>query len=95
MSATRSSIRASPDDPALTEYWAARRRKTPLPVNRTHQWLYRAQDGRCHTCHGILPAAADRPQTPADWERWLVANRTAIKMITVPPPARRASLNPV
>jgi RNA-directed DNA polymerase len=76
--------RSSPDDPALTEYWAARRRKTTLPVNRTHQWLYRAQDGCCHTCRGILPAVADRPQTPSDWERWLVANRTAIKMITVP-----------
>lgn len=76
--------RSSPDDPALHEYWAARRRKTPLPVNRTHQWLYRAQDGRCHTCHGTLPAITDRPQTPTDWERWLVANRTAITMITVP-----------
>ena len=26
---------ASPDDPALTEYWAWRRRKTPLPINKT------------------------------------------------------------
>jgi RNA-directed DNA polymerase len=75
---------SSPDDPALNEYWAARQRKTPLPVNRTHQWLYRAQNGRCYACHGTLPAAADRPQTPIDWERWLVANHTAITMITVP-----------
>ena len=27
--------RASPDDPALTEYWAWRRRKAPLPINNT------------------------------------------------------------
>ena len=76
--------RSSPDDPALTDYWAARRHKIPLPVNRTHQWLYRAQDGRCHTCHGTLAVITDRPQTPTDWERWLVADRIAITMITVP-----------
>ena len=76
--------RASPDDPALGEYWAARRRKIPLPVNRTNQWLYRAQDGRCHACRGTLPVIADRPQTPTDWERWLLAERIAITMITVP-----------
>ena len=26
---------ASPDDPALAEYWAERRRKTPLPIDKT------------------------------------------------------------
>jgi RNA-directed DNA polymerase len=76
--------RASPDDPALTEYWASRRRKAPLPVNRTARWLLAAQDGRCHTCNGTLHAATDRPQTPADWEHWLVANRIAITTITIP-----------
>jgi RNA-directed DNA polymerase len=75
---------ASPDDPALDEYWAARRRKIPLPVNRTSEWLYRAQDGRCHACRGTLPVIAQRPQTPTDWERWLLAERIAITMITVP-----------
>ena len=76
--------RSSPDDSALSDYWTARRRKTPLPVNRTHQWLYRVQDGRCDTCHGTLAVVADRPQTPEDWERWLVADRIAITMVTVP-----------
>jgi RNA-directed DNA polymerase len=76
--------RASPDDPAMTDYWAARRRKTRLPVNRTSQWLLRAQDGRCHTCKGALHAVADRPDLPDDWERWLIANRAKITMITVP-----------
>ena len=57
--------RASPDDPALTEYWASRRRKAPLPVNRTNRWLLTAQDGRCHACNGTLHAATDRPQNPA------------------------------
>ena len=36
---------ASPDDPALAEYWAWRRRKVPLPINHTAQELHRAQDG--------------------------------------------------
>ena len=76
--------RASPDDPALDEYWAARRRKIPLPANRTNQWLYRAQDGRCYACRGTLPVIAERPQTPKDWERWLLAERIAITTITVP-----------
>jgi RNA-directed DNA polymerase len=76
--------RASPDDPALTEYWTSRRRKAPLPVSRTNRWLLTAQDGRCHACNGTLHAATDRPQTPEDWERWLVANRIAITTITIP-----------
>ena len=75
---------ASPDDPALTDYWASRRRKAPLPVNKTNRWLLTAQDGRCHTCKAMLHAVADRPQNPGDWERWLIANRIAITMITIP-----------
>ena len=78
--------RASPDDPDLTEYWAWRRRKIPLPVNKTEHWLLHSQDGRCHACNGTLHAATDRPQTPQDWEKWLIGNRTAITMITVPVP---------
>jgi RNA-directed DNA polymerase len=75
---------ASPDDPALNEYWAWRRHKAPLPVNRTDQWLLKAQDGRCYTCKGALHAIADRPQLPQDWENWLIHNRIAITTITVP-----------
>ena len=41
-----SSTAASPDDPELADYWAWRRRKTPLPINLTAMRLYRAQDGR-------------------------------------------------
>jgi RNA-directed DNA polymerase len=73
--------RASPDDPALTEYWASRRRKAPLPVSRTNRWLLAAQDGRCHACNGTLHAAADQPQTPGDLERWLATNRATITTI--------------
>jgi len=41
---------ASPDDPELTDYWAWRRRKAPLPINHTALRLYRVQDGRCAIC---------------------------------------------
>jgi RNA-directed DNA polymerase len=78
--------RASPDDQDLTDYWAWRRRKTPLPVNKTDARLLHSQDGRCHACNGTLHAATDRPQTPQDWERWLIGNRATIRMITIPVP---------
>ena len=86
--------RASPDDPALTEYWAWRRRKAPLPVNNTNRWLLKAQDGRCHICRGTLHAIADRPDTPDDWERWLAANRIAITTITTPVPGKPGEAEP-
>ncbi len=42
---------ASPDDPALAEYWAWRRRKAPpLPIDSTSLRLLEAQDGRCPIC---------------------------------------------
>jgi RNA-directed DNA polymerase len=86
--------RASPDNPDLAEYWAWRRRKTPLPVNKTERWLLADQDGRCHTCNGTLHAATDRPQTPKDWENWLIGNRTAITMITIPVPGTTGTAEP-
>jgi len=70
---------ASPDDPALAEYWAwRRRRRTPLPINKTTQELIDAQDGRCLICGGLLFAVEDRPQNPREWERWLTTPRTTV-----------------
>jgi RNA-directed DNA polymerase len=68
---------ASPDDPMLADYWAWRRRKVPLPINKTTQELTDSQDGRCTICGGFLFAVQDRPQNPREWEKWL-ATRTAI-----------------
>ncbi|MGH2942265.1 MAG: group II intron maturase-specific domain-containing protein, partial [Solirubrobacteraceae bacterium] len=46
---------ASPDDPALAEYWAERRRKAPpLPIDRTSLRLLKQQDGRCALCGGSV-----------------------------------------
>lgn len=42
---------ASPDDPALTDYWNTRRRKgIRLPIDGTRLRLLHAQHGRCARC---------------------------------------------
>jgi RNA-directed DNA polymerase len=74
---------ASPDDPALTEYWAHRRRKTPPPPigGYTSLSLLKAQDGRCPLCRDRLLPADDPPQSPQEWEHWLAATRKTITTI--------------
>jgi len=41
---------ASPDDPALAEYWAARRRRRKPPLDNARLRLIQAQHGRCLGC---------------------------------------------
>jgi RNA-directed DNA polymerase len=74
---------ASPDDPALADYWAQRRRKRTLPINPLGLRLHRAQDGQCAICQGTLVPAADQPQTPTDWEAWLAGSRKTIDVTWV------------
>ena len=69
---------ASPDDPALSEYWAQRRRKAVLPINRTARRLHKAQDGCCPICRAPLLPVEDRPQTPREWETWLASTRKTL-----------------
>jgi RNA-directed DNA polymerase len=69
---------ASPDDPALSDYWAWRRRKAPLPINNTALRLHKVQDGRCAICRATLLPVEDRPQTPSEWETWLATARKTI-----------------
>ena len=70
---------ASPDDPALTHYWATRRRKQPPPpLDRSTLRLLKAQDGRCPSCGDYLLHADQQPQSPHEWEQWLRAARKAI-----------------
>ena len=58
--------RASPDDPALAGYWAARRRKEPPPpVSADRLRLLRKQQGRCPLCGNLLLHADREPQSPA------------------------------
>jgi RNA-directed DNA polymerase len=70
---------SSPDDPALSDYWAARRRQgTPLPMARTSLHLLLVQGGCCALCQGLLLHADRPPQSPHEWEQWLAATRKAL-----------------
>jgi RNA-directed DNA polymerase len=70
---------ASPDDPALTEYWAERRRKVKPPLDGYTLNLLTRQDARCPLCGDHLLTAEQPPQSPEQWERWwLQVTRRAI-----------------
>ena len=79
--------RASPDDPALADYWANRRRRTKPPLDRAGLRLLIAQHGRCPLCGDLLLHADHEPQSPQDWEQWLKVTRKAVRkqMITADP----------
>lgn len=70
---------ASPDDPALAEYWAERRRRVKPPLDNYTLRLLTRQDGRCPLCGDELLTADQPPQSPSEWERWwLLVTRKAI-----------------
>jgi RNA-directed DNA polymerase len=69
---------SSPDDPALTDYWATRRRRgPPPPMDRAALRLLTAQRGRCPLCGDYLLHAEHAPQSPQEWEQWLGVTRRA------------------
>ncbi|MFD9226205.1 group II intron reverse transcriptase/maturase, partial [Streptomyces sp. NPDC060064] len=71
---------SSPDDPALADYWANRRRRSaPLPLDRATMRLLQTQKGRCQLCGQLLLHANRPPQSPTGWEQWLRTTRKAIK----------------
>ncbi len=70
---------ASPDDPALTGYWADRRRRNQPPLDRSTLRLLKAQQGRCQLCGDLLLHADRPPHTPEEWHQW---HRTTRKAIT-------------
>jgi len=70
---------ASVDDPALTEYWALRRRKNKPPLGSSRLRLLQQQQGRCPHCGNLLLHADRQPQSPQDWEQWLRATRIAMR----------------
>jgi RNA-directed DNA polymerase len=70
---------ASPDDPALAEYWATRRRRITPPLDAYTLRLLTRQDARCPLCGDHLLTADQPPQSPTEWERWwLHVTRKAI-----------------
>jgi RNA-directed DNA polymerase len=70
---------ASPDDPALTDYWAARRRRGKPPLDSARLRLLHRQRGRCPLCGGLLLRADQEPQHPDEWEQWITAVRAATR----------------
>jgi RNA-directed DNA polymerase len=70
---------SSPDDPALTGYWADRRRRgIPRPMDLASLRLLEAQHGRCPLCGDLLLDADRPPQSPREWEQWLTVTRKAM-----------------
>ena len=71
---------ASPDDPALVEYWSERRRRRqPPPLDQHTRRLLTAQRGRCPSCGHQLIAVDDEPQNPHEWELWFNATRRTLR----------------
>jgi RNA-directed DNA polymerase len=70
---------ASPDDPALTDYWAKRRGRSQPPLDRSTLRLLKRQRGRCTLCGDLLLHADREPHNPEEWQQW---HRTTRKAIT-------------
>jgi RNA-directed DNA polymerase len=70
---------SSPDDPALTDYWAKRRGRNQPPLDRSTLRLLKTQRGRCALCGGLLLHAQRAPHSPEEWQQW---HRTTRKAIT-------------
>jgi len=70
---------SSPDDPALTSYWADRRRRgISRQLDISSLRLLEAQHGRCPLCRDLLLDADRPPQSPREWEQWLTVTRKAM-----------------
>jgi RNA-directed DNA polymerase len=70
---------ASPDDPALAEYWTRRRDRTKPPLDGLSLRLLMTQHGRCPLCGGLLLLADHEPQGALAWEQWLKVTRRAVR----------------
>jgi RNA-directed DNA polymerase len=69
---------ASPDDPALTDYWTQRRGKNRPLLDRSVLILLAKQNGRCPLCRDLLLHADHEPSSPTEWEQWHRVTRKAI-----------------
>jgi len=69
---------ASPDDPVLAGYWAARRHRGRPPLGRARLRLLQRQRGRCPLCGDLLLHADHEPGHPDEWEAWVAATRKAV-----------------
>jgi RNA-directed DNA polymerase len=77
---------SSPDDPALAEYWASRRRRAaPPPLDGSRLRLLQRQQGACPACGELLLYANNPPQSPQEWEQWVRTMGKALskRMVTL------------
>jgi RNA-directed DNA polymerase len=71
--------RHSPDNPALAQYWADRRRKRrPPQLAPTWERALRHQLGLCPLCATPLLFTDRPPDSPHQWETWYAAIRKAL-----------------
>ena len=71
--------RYSPDDPALAQYWADRRRKhKPPQLAPAWERALRTQRGRCPICAEPLLYVDDPPDSGTQWELWYRGIRRAL-----------------
>jgi len=70
---------SSIDDPALTSYWADRRRSNTASLDRPMLRLLQALQGRCPGCGNLLRHADQIPQSPHEWEQWIIGTRRALR----------------
>jgi RNA-directed DNA polymerase len=71
--------RHSPDNPALAQYWADRRRKhKPPQLAPSWERDLRTQRGLCPLCGEPLLYADRPPDSPTQWETWYRGIRAAI-----------------
>jgi RNA-directed DNA polymerase len=69
----------SPDDPALAQYWADRRRKRKPPqLADSWQRALRVQHGLCPLCREPLLFTDHVPDSLSQWETWYAAVRKAM-----------------
>jgi RNA-directed DNA polymerase len=69
---------ASPDDPALAQYWARRRGRIGTPADNTTLRRLRRQQGRCPLCNTYLLHADRGPSEPRQWKQWARVTRKAV-----------------
>ena len=70
---------ASPDNPALADYWAWRRVRHKPPLGQYTVRQLRRQHGRCPYCGDYLLLADHEPASPQEWEQWFATTRKAIR----------------
>ncbi len=74
---------ASPDDPALADYWAKRRQRSTPPLDGVSLGLLKTQGGRCPLCSELLLLADREPQSPDEWEQWITVTRKAVRKTAI------------